>query len=235
MQAEARNVQGWFDLAACARREHRRCALRAKLARPTILTPLRVIVGLVLLGLVVGILKASLVEAFFVPSSSMTPTLRVKDYILVPKFLYGLRIPLVEDVVVAWSRPGRGDVVVFTRRPTNSTGADAYSEAFVKRVIGLEGDVVEVLGAQVILNGQSLVEPYAQWTHGYDGQPGSALPHVGPFVVPAGKVFVLGDNRDNSEDSRAWSDPFVSVSQVLGKAIMVYWSGAADSRMGTVL
>jgi signal peptidase I len=101
----------------------------------------------------------------------------------------------------------------------------------VKRVIGLENDLVEIRGHEVLVNGSPLHEPYATW----NGLTVDAPYHFGPQRVPAGKVFVLGDNRDNSEDSRMWADPFVSLSQVLGKAVMVYWSSAQDSRVRTVL
>jgi signal peptidase I len=182
----------------------------------------------VVIAIVTAAFKASLVEAFFVPSMSMKPTLRERDYILVPKFLYGLRVPLVQDLVVQWSHPRRGDVIVFNH------GEDAMSseepEAMVKRVIGVAGDTVEIVGTTVILNGRPLVEPYVQ---GHSPSPSEG--HFGPLTVPSGKLFVLGDNRENSEDSRYWADPFVSLSDVVGKAVVVYWSGAQDNRVGTVL
>jgi signal peptidase I len=180
--------------------------------------------------ILVGFSKASLVEAFFVPSASMNPTLRVSDYILVPKFLYGLRVPLVEDVVVSWAQPERGDVIVF-HAPYSVTHGATDSEAFVKRVIALEADEVEIRGTTVFLNGDPLDEPYARWVDA-DSDPGY---HYGPVRVPPGMLFVLGDNRTNSEDSRDWPDPFVAISHVVGKAIMVYWSSAQDSRVRTVL
>ena len=231
MELPSRNRQGWFDLSRHVRREIRRRELCSVLVRPfraVLASALRVLVLVVVL---VVIFKVSFVEAFFVPSSSMTPTLRARDYILVPKFLYGLRLPLFKDVVVSWARPERGDVIVFNRAHPSVDGVSSETENVVKRVIGLENDVVEILGRAVLVNGAPLQEPYVTWS----GGAGEAPYHFGPQKVPAGKVFVLGDNRDNSEDSRVWADPFVSLSQVLGKAVMVYWSSAQDSRVRTVL
>jgi len=219
-----------FELGHGERRAARRRDLRQLLVRP-FRRALRI--GIRIVGLVVVIVafsKASLVEAFFVPSSSMNPTLRVSDYILVPKFLYGLRIPLVDDVLVSWAKPDRGDVIVF-KQPRPGTHSATENEAFVKRVIGLEDDVVEIRGTKVFLNGNALDEPYARWVDA-DSDPAY---HYGPVRVPPGMLFVLGDNRTNSEDSRDWADPFVAISHVVGKAVMVYWSSAQDSRVRTVL
>lgn len=229
MRENACSSHEWFDLARCVRRELRRRELRALLVQPKIVSPIKALRIVALLALLAVISKASLVEAFFVPSASMTPTLRVNDYILVPKFLYGLHIPLVNDVVVKWAKPDRGDVIVFTRNVASE--ASETDEALVKRVIAVEGDVVEIVGAKVLINREALEEPYVQSSHARHG----AGYHFGPRRVPTGKVFVLGDNRDESEDSRFWSDPFVSLSQVVGKAVMVYWSGTQDSPVGRVL
>lgn len=231
MKLSGHQSQAFFDLAHGVRREARRQELQALLVRP-FRKMVRVGIRLVVVAAVlVGFSKASLVEAFFVPSSSMNPTLRVSDYILVPKFLYGLRIPLVDDVVVSWAKPARGDVVVFHQpRVIGSDGA-TENEAFVKRVIGLENDEVEIRGAQVFLNGAPLEEPYARWVDS-TSQPDY---HFGPVKVPPGSLFVLGDNRTNSQDSRDWPEHFVAISHVVGKAVMVYWSSAEDSRVRTVL
>lgn len=177
----------------------------------------------VVITLLVVFLKGFFVESFFVPSSSMTPTIEKDDYILVPKFLYGLRIPLLNEVVVRWGEPQRGDVIVFRKRES------ATDETVVKRVIALGGDSVEIVGSQVFLNGEALVEPYVQSSKGEGTEY-----HFGPYRVPSNKVFVLGDNRDNSEDSRAWPDPFISVHDVIGKAVMVYWSGHRDRHSGVI-
>jgi signal peptidase I len=228
MNGRAVDSQEWFDLAACVRREARRRELRAALTHPVRALVSRVVRIVGLLAIVTVVFKASFVEAFFVPSVSMKPTLRESDYILVPKFMYGLHVPWVQDLIVQWAHPRRGDVIVFNRG--EGVHSSEEHQTMVKRVIGVEGDTVEIVGSTVMLNGTPLVEPYTLST-------GSSLSleHFGPFTVPAGKLFVLGDNRDNSDDSRFWQDPFVSLSQVVGKAVMVYWSGSQDNRVGTVL
>lgn len=231
MQQRANGSEALLHLGQRARVRARRQELEALLVRP-FRKPIRFVARLVVVAAVlVGLSKASLVEAFFVPSSSMNPTLRVSDYILVPKFLYGLRIPLVDEVVVSWAKPERGDVIVFHQPRPAHKGSTTEHEAFVKRVIGLENDEVEIRGTQVFLNGALLEEPYARWVD----SDSRADYHFGPVKVPEGKVFVLGDNRANSEDSRDWPDHFVAISHVVGKAVMVYWSSAYDSRVRTVL
>lgn len=175
------------------------------------------------------VMKSTLVEAFFIPSESMVPTLQEKDYILVPKFLYGLRLPLLDESLLGWGSPKRGDIVVF-RRDTPGGSVIADGKALVKRVIALEGDTVEMFDGQVYLNGVPLAEPYA---HGSDSDRGGY--HFGPYRVPKDKVFVLGDNRDNSEDSRSWTDPFVSKALIIGRAVIVYWSAGQTGRAGIVL
>jgi len=158
--------------------------------------------------------KGSVVEAFYVPSGSMNPTIRQQDYILVEKLRYGLRVPLVGSTVVPWGMPKRGDIVVFRRSDDPTTSADESGEDLVKRVIGVEGDIVEISGNKVAVNGTELYEPYAKW-----GEP-QGVPLT--VAVPHGALFVLGDNRSNSFDSRFWSDPFVAREQVVGKATLAY-------------
>jgi len=228
MNGRAVDSQEWFDLAVCVRREARRRELRAALTHPVRALLSRAIRLVGILAIVIVVFKASFVEAFFVPSVSMQPTLRESDYILVPKFMYGLHVPWAQDLLVQWARPQRGDVIVFNHG--EAARGSEERETMVKRVIGVEGDTVEIVGATVILNGRPLVEPYT-----LSSRTSSPSEHFGPFKVPAGKLFVLGDNRENSEDSRFWADPFVSLSQVVGKAVMVYWSGSQDNRVGTVL
>jgi signal peptidase I len=176
------------------------------------------------------VLKGSVFEAFYVPSSSMRPTLKVSDYILVPKFIYGLRLPFVQSTVLSWASPSRGDVVVFIHSPNNLEElTHEFKGNLVKRVIGMEGDTVEVLGDQVFVNGTKLDEPYAQWNLG-----GRHLT-FGPIQVPHGSVFVMGDNRDDSEDSRFWQDPFVKIEHIQGRVLLVYWSSSNLRRSGTFI
>jgi signal peptidase I len=161
----------------------------------------------------------------------MIPTLQVGDYILVLKFWYGFRLPFVTDSVVTWNDPKRGDVVVFTR-PDEARTPDEDESAIhiIKRVVGLPGDTVEVRGAQVLLNGEQLQESYSQWVEG-----GSFEGNFGPAVVPPGKILLLGDNRDQSKDSRFWSDPFLDARRIKGKAVLIFWSWDSLSRIGTLI
>jgi signal peptidase I len=175
--------------------------------------------------ILIVLLKGSVFEAFYVPSTSMLPTLRNSDYILVPKFMYGLRLPFVNETVLHWSSPSRGDLIVFLHK---TSGSDRPLKGnLVKRVIGIEGDTVAVLGAQVLVNGEAIDEPYAVW-----GLGGRDLA-FGPVQVPRNSVFVMGDNRDDSQDSRFWSDPFVAVNTIQGRVLLVYWSSTDVRRSGT--
>ena len=221
---------GWIDVAALARVERERKVLRRFAGYMVKRCSSSLFNNFVLLALFVVVLRTTLVESFFVPSSSMTPTIQEEDYILVPKIMYGLRLPVLKEMLIRWSTPKRGDVIVFTRRDGDPSAKADEAQSMVKRVIALEGDLVEIFGDQVYLNGEALVEPYALWTG-----VGETQSHFGPYRVPSGKVFVLGDNRSNSFDSRAWPDPFVSITDVVGKAVMVYWSGSVENRMGMLL
>jgi signal peptidase I len=182
----------------------------------------------VILGLAFFI-RVTVVEPFKIPSGSMIPTLQVGDFILVLKFWYGLRVPFVTDSVAVWNTPARGDVVVFTRPDDPNTPDEDDSEIhIIKRVIGLGGDTVEVRGARVFINGQALNEPYARWAEG-----GKFEGNFGPRTIPAGHVLLLGDNRDNSKDSRFWTNPFLDVKRIKGRAVVVFWSWDSLSRVFT--
>jgi len=162
-------------------------------------------------------IKAFALESFYIPSASMTPTLRVDDCILVPKLAYGLRVPFSREAIVSWSNPSRGEVVVFNREDDPATRVDESARTMVKRVIGLPGDQIALRGAEVYVNGERLSEPYARWRRG-------GIADEQTFVVPDGELFMLGDNRDESYDSRFWTRPFVPTSRVVGPVAAVYWS-----------
>ena len=184
--------------------------------------------------LVVWFLKSSVVEAFFVPSGSIGPTVQPRDYILVPKFYYGLRVPLLANTLFQWDTPARGDIVVFNRDDEPSTDFDESHENLVKRVIGLPEETVEIRSGRILINGNVLPEPYV-----FSDTSLRDAPHwhsnFGPVIVPAGHVFVLGDNRGESRDSRVWHNPFVKLTKIQGKAAIVYWSGVDPRRSGTIL
>ncbi len=171
----------------------------------------------ILLALVLALfIRTFIVQAFKIPSGSMIPTLLVGDHILVNKFIYGVRNPLTRETWIPFKTPQRGDVIVFIYP------LDRHKD-FIKRVIGIGGDVVEIINKQVYVNGRPLEEPYVIHT---DPKiiPGNIQPrdNMPPVKVPPGYLFVMGDNRDQSYDSRFWG--FVPLKDVKGKAFVIYWS-----------
>jgi signal peptidase I len=177
------------------------------------------IVIAILLALVI---RTFVVQAFTIPSGSMMDTLLVGDYILVNKFLYGPELPFTDLRLPGLRTPRRGDIIVF-KYPQDE------KRDFIKRIIGTPGDAVQVRGQDVYVNGQRLVEPYTKHT--------SPSAHLGqaycgyaygcePTQVPADSYFVMGDNRDNSQDSRYWG--FVRRDKIKGKAFLIYWSWDSD-------
>jgi signal peptidase I len=163
------------------------------------------------------IIRAVFVQAFKIPSSSMEPTLLIGDHILVNKFIYGLRIPFTNERWPRFKDPQRGDVIVFIF-PEDRT------KDFIKRVVAVGGDTIEIRNKKVILNGQEITDQNA---HFFSNTmlPGALNPrdNMDPVTVPDGKLFVMGDNRDFSHDSRFWG--FVPVEDVKGEAFMIYYSG----------
>ncbi len=161
-------------------------------------------------------IRTFVVQAFKIPSGSMKPTLLVGDHILVNKFIYGVKLPFLDTTLIPIAEPKRGDVVVF-KFPEDP------KKDFIKRVIGVEGDVIEIRNKKVYLNNKPMKDPYG--VH-MDPRiiPGRARPrdNFGPITVPPGSLFVMGDNRDNSYDSRFWK--FVDLAKVKGKAFLIYWS-----------
>jgi len=184
--------------------------------------------GFITLGLVVCGIKGFVVESFYVPSESMVPTLQSDDFIVVPKFTYGIRVPFFDRNLVSWSGPKRGEVVVFRRTDDPSTSMDEGARAMVKRVIGITGDRVTINGSIVKVNGAIVEERYALWTAG-------GVDKEQVFEVPDGAIFVLGDNRDESFDSRFWRQPFVRSDEVVGPVAAVYWSPTHPDRSGTLI
>jgi signal peptidase I len=149
------------------------------------------------------------VQAFKIPTGSMESNLLIGDHLLVNKFVYGLHSGLLGKFL-PFKNLKRGDVIVF--KYPNSPEV-----AYVKRLIGLPGDKVEMVGRTVHVNGQALEEKYTQYI-----DPGSVYEHYGPYQVPQDQYFAMGDNRDNSQDSRFWG--FVPRNHIIGKALVIYWS-----------
>ncbi len=160
-------------------------------------------------------IRTYVVQAFKIPSGSMIPTLLVGDHLLVNKFIYGIKLPFSDERILAIRKPQRGDIIVF-RYPEDP------SRDFIKRVIAVEGDVIEQRNKVVYVNGVPLSEPYAQHTDRRLSSPFEPRDNFGPFIVPKNKFFVMGDNRDQSYDSRYWG--YVDMKDVKGKALILYWS-----------
>ncbi len=161
-------------------------------------------------------IRAFVVQAFKIPSSSMEPTLLVGDHILVNKFIYGIRIPFTNYKLFQYKKPQRGDTIVFIY-PKDT------SKDFIKRVIGTEGEKVEILRNKIYVNNRLIDDPWGHYSERNDWtrylQP---MERFGPVIVPKDSLFVLGDNRDNSQDSRFWG--FVNIDAVKGKAFVIYFS-----------
>jgi len=149
------------------------------------------------------------VQAFKIPTGSMESNLLIGDHLLVNKFLYGLNSGFLSKIL-PYKEPKRGDVFVF-KYPNNP------EVAYVKRLIGMPGDTVETKGRTVYVNGQALKENYTQFIDS-----GSIYDHFGPYEVKESEYFAMGDNRDNSQDSRFWGS--VPRDYILGKALVIYWS-----------
>jgi signal peptidase I len=200
-------------------------------------------------------LRSFVAEPFRIPSSSMMPTLLIGDFILVNKFAYGLRVPISNQKFIATGEPVRGDVVVF--RPPQHPDQD-----WIKRVIGLPGDTIAYHDDTVFVNGKPLryvargrYEGKGQGvdatgarllTEALPGRPHPVLERddrpffiqgEGEWTVPPGQYFVMGDNRDNSEDSRFWG--FLPEANLRGKAFLIWmnWDRSAGgidfSRVGS--
>lgn len=179
---------------------------------------------------VVILLRGSVVEAFRIPSGSMIPTLKIGDHILVTKFSYGFRLPFVRDTLWEFDAPERGDIVVFTRPDDPATiNEDDSKKNIIKRVIGIAGDTIEVRGRDVFINGERSQEAdNIRWDQG-------GIRSFGPVKVPEHHVFLMGDNRDHSLDSRFWTEPFIDLARVKGRAHIIYWSWDSLSRIGTLV
>jgi len=158
--------------------------------------------ALIIAILLALVIRTFVVQAFKIPSGSMLPTLQIGDHILVSKFLHHLR-PIQ-----------RGDIIVF-KFPLDE------SRDFIKRVIALPGETLEIRDKQVWIDGKPLVEPYAVFSDGASGRPGER-DRIGPVTIPADRLFMMGDNRDHSMDSRYWG--LLDIAKVRGKAFLVYFS-----------
>ena len=192
---------------------------------------------------IVLVLRSFLAEPFRIPSSSMMPTLLVGDFILVNKFAYGIRLPVINTKIVEVGAPARGDVMVF-RYPGLGPDDERAGADYIKRVVGLPGDRIAFRDQQLFVNGEKVpkqadgvyvgsgqgaamtgatrfeVDLDGRRHHTLETSPFSSPRAEGEWVVPEGHFFVMGDNRDRSEDSRYWG--FVPEGNLVGKAFMIW-------------
>lgn len=161
-------------------------------------------------------IRTFVIQAFKIPSGSMLPTLLIGDHLLVNKFIYGIRVPFTGKTLVPVKDPKTGDIIVF-RYPKDR------SIDYIKRVVGEPGDTIQIKNKQLYKNGAKVDDPNAHFSN-TAMLPANLSPkdNFGPITVPAGKFFVMGDNRDNSSDSRFWG--YVEEADILGKAMIIYWS-----------
>ncbi|MBN1849527.1 MAG: signal peptidase I [Deltaproteobacteria bacterium] len=179
-------------------------------------------------------IRTFVVQAFKIPSGSMKPTLLIGDHLLVNKFIYGVKIPFIDKYILKFNTPSKGDIIVF-KFPKDE------KKDYIKRIIGTEGDEIEIKKGFLYINGEQIQEKYfdkyrdhetneiknryVEFLYGVEhyilGQD-QKQEHFGPITVPANAVFAMGDNRDNSLDSRSWG--FVSTRKIKGKALIIYWS-----------
>lgn len=175
------------------------------------------ILNLLLIVVIAILLRGIVIEAYKIPSGSMLPTLQIGDHLLVSKFDYGFRLPFIKKTLFNYSNPERHEIVVFTRLDDPQTRENESKKNIIKRVIGLPGEILEVRKTKVYINGKPLDEPYAVWVKG-------GLGNFGPYKIPEGKYFVMGDNRDESKDSRFWHDPFLPLNLIKGEAQIIYFN-----------
>ena len=198
------------------------------------------------IGLALGValfLRTFVVEAFQIPSGSMIPTLAIGDHIFVSKFAYAIRLPFSNTLVASLGKPTRGDIIVFKYPPDQTVD-------FIKRVVGLSGETLEVRHNEVFINGRPMAreelpescvtndgdsfrderQPCEVWLEHLGGKSHetyqkpfhSLASDFGPVTIPPHHYFVMGDNRDNSKDSRVWG--FVPFDLIKGRALVVWWS-----------
>ena len=188
----------------------------------------------ILVAIVIALfIRTFVVQAFKIPSGSMKQTLQIGDHILVNKFIYGIKIPYLHKTILPLKNPRRGDIIVF-KYPVDP------DKDFIKRVIGIPGDEIQIRDKKLFVNQKRVNHDYGVYT---DSRilSGDVRPrdNFGPITVPDHSLFVMGDNRDESFDSRFWG--FVDYKALNGKAFIIYWSwdkeniGVRWGRLGQIL
>ena len=177
----------------------------------------------IILAIVIAFfIRTFVIQAYKIPSGSMKPTLLIGDHILVSKFNYGIKLPLIRSTLLPIGTPKRGDIVVFIY-------PEDRSKDFIKRLVGVPGDTIEIRDKKILINGLPYKDEHGVYVD-HMIIPGSVQPrdNFGPVTVPEKKLFVMGDNRDESYDSRFWG--MVDQRDVLGKALIIYWSWNGEDR-----
>jgi signal peptidase I len=172
--------------------------------------------SLLIAAVIALLVRGFVVQAFRIPSGSMEPTLLVGDHLLVNRLSYEMKLPFTDIVLLDLGSPKRGDVVVFTY-------PEDRSKDFIKRVIGIGGDTVQIRNKVVYVNGEPIKDSHA-FFQDKAIVPGTFSPrdNFGPVTVPKDSYFVMGDNRDRSYDSRFWG--FVKKNDLIGRALVLYFS-----------
>ena len=182
--------------------------------------------ALIVAAILALIIRTFVVQAFKIPSGSMEDTLLIGDHLLVNKFIYGTQLPFSDDPVLAIRQPERGDIIVF-EFPEDKDKSYFKRRDFIKRVVGLPGDTIEIRNKNVFVNGERYITPEAVYKDGnLTAGPRDNMP---PVTVPDDNYFVMGDNRDRSYDSRFWR--FVDRSAIKGLAFIKYWSWDSEKFM----
>jgi signal peptidase I len=182
--------------------------------------------ALIVAAILALIIRTFVVQAFKIPSGSMEDTLLIGDHLLVNKFIYGTQLPFSDDPVLTIRQPERGDIIVF-EFPEDKDKSYFKRRDFIKRVVGLPGDTIEIRNKNVFVNGERYITPEAVYKDGnLTAGPRDNMP---PVTVPDDSYFVMGDNRDRSYDSRFWK--FVDRSAIKGLAFIKYWSWDSEKFM----
>jgi signal peptidase I len=189
----------------------------ADIPQQTKKSPIRENIEAILIAIVLAlVIRTFIIQAFKIPSGSMLPTLQIGDHLLVSKFIYGVKMPFTGATLIPITVPKPNDIVVFQYPKDPSLD-------YIKRVIAVAGDTVEIRDKKIFINGTPFED-----LHGVFKDPLihpaslDSRDNFGPVTVPPGKIFTMGDNRDNSFDGRFWG--FVDLKAVRGKAWIIYWS-----------
>jgi signal peptidase I len=167
-------------------------------------------------------IRSFIIQSYKIPSGSMKDTLLVGDHLFVSKFIYGVKLPFTDINLIPVSEPKRGEVVVF-KFPQDE------KKDFIKRVVGIEGDKIQIIKKRLFVNDKPAKYKAARFK-----DPDIMLPWIserdyfGPVTVPKNSIFVMGDNRDHSHDSRFWG--FVKLEKLRGKALMIFWSWNKENK-----